>query len=143
MKKYLQMLPGVTNSGEGTGGFNVRGGAVDQNLVLLDEAIIYNTSHFFGFFSVFNNDAIKNISLYKGDIPAKFGGRVSSVLDVHQKDGNSKEFALTGGIGLISSRLTAEAPLFKDKGSFLIALPPGNLNSNRYKMRTARNFFTN
>ncbi|MFV9551864.1 TonB-dependent receptor [Algibacter sp. PT7-4] len=119
--KSIQMLPGITNSGEGTGGFNVRGGAVDQNLVLLDEAIIYNTSHFFGFFSVFNNDAIKNIKLYKGDIPANFGGRVSSVLDVHQKDGNSKEFALSGGVGLISSRLTAEAPLFKEKGSFLIA----------------------
>lgn len=119
--KSIQMLPGVTNGGEGTPGFNVRGGAADQNLVLLDEAIIYNTSHFFGFFSVFNNDAIKNVKLYKGDIPAKFGGRVSSVLDVHQKDGNSKEFALSGGVGLISSRLTAEAPLFKDKGSFLIA----------------------
>ncbi len=119
--KSIQMLPGVTNTGEGSGGFNVRGGAVDQNLVLLDEAIIYNTSHFFGFFSVFNNDAIKNIKLYKGDIPAKFGGRVSSVLDVRQKDGNSKEFALTGGIGLISSRLAAEAPIFKDKGSFLVA----------------------
>ncbi|TXE12970.1 TonB-dependent receptor [Seonamhaeicola algicola] len=119
--KSIQMLPGVTNNGEGSPGFNVRGGAVDQNLVLLDEAIIYNTSHFFGFFSVFNNDAIKDIKLYKGDIPANFGGRVSSVLDVHQKDGNSKQFALTGGIGLISSRLTAEAPLFSNKGSFLIA----------------------
>ncbi|WP_425076391.1 TonB-dependent receptor [Psychroserpens sp. S379A] len=119
--KSIQMLPGVTNNGEGTGGFNVRGGAADQNLVLLDEAIIYNTSHFFGFFSVFNNDAIKDIKLYKGDIPAKFGGRVSSVLDVRQKDGNSKDFALTGGVGLISSRLTAEAPVFKDKGSFLVA----------------------
>jgi len=119
--KSIQMLPGVTNGGEGTPGFNVRGGAADQNLVLLDEAIIYNTSHFFGFFSVFNNDAIKDVKLYKGNIPAKFGGRVSSVLDVHQKDGNSKAFALSGGVGLISSRLTAEAPLFKDKGSFLIA----------------------
>ena len=119
--KSIQMLPGVTNNGEGSPGFNVRGGAVDQNLVLLDEAIIYNTSHFFGFFSVFNTDAIKDIKLYKGDIPANFGGRVSSVLDVHQKDGNSKEFALTGGIGLISSRLTAESPLFSNKGSFLVA----------------------
>ena len=119
--KSIQMLPGVTNTGEGTPGFNVRGGAADQNLVLLDEAIIYNTSHFFGFFSVFNNDAIKNVKLYKGDIPAKFGGRVSSVLDVHQKDGNSKAFALSGGVGLISSRLTLEAPIFKDKGSFLIS----------------------
>jgi len=119
--KSIQMLPGVTNSGEGTGGFNVRGGAVDQNLVLLDEAIIYNTSHFFGFFSVFNNDAIKDIKLYKGDIPAKFGGRVSSVLDIRQKDGNRKELNLTGGVGLISSRLAVEAPLFKKKGSFLVA----------------------
>lgn len=119
--KSIQMLPGVTNAGEGTPGFNVRGGAADQNLVLLDEAIIYNTSHFFGFFSVFNNDAIKDVKLYKGDIPSKFGGRVSSVLDVHQKDGNSKNFALSGGIGLISSRLTAEAPLFGEKGAFLIA----------------------
>ncbi|MBU3820632.1 TonB-dependent receptor [Flavobacteriaceae bacterium XHP0103] len=119
--KSIQMLPGVTNNGEGSAGFNVRGGAADQNLVLLDEAIIYNTSHFFGFFSVFNTDAIKDIKLYKGDIPAKFGGRVSSVLDVRQKDGNSKNLSLTGGIGLISSRLAAEGPMFKDKGSFLIA----------------------
>ncbi|KJD34084.1 collagen-binding protein [Tamlana nanhaiensis] len=119
--KSIQMLPGVTNNGEGSAGFHVRGGAADQNLVLLDEAIIYNTSHLFGFFSVFNADAIKNIKLYKGDIPAKFGGRVSSVLDVRQKDGNSKKFALNGGVGLISSRLTAESPFFKDKGSFLIA----------------------
>ena len=119
--KSIQMLPGVTNSGEGTGGFNVRGGAVDQNLVLLDEAIIYNTSHFFGFFSVFNNDAIKDVKLYKGDIPAKFGGRVSSVLDIRQKDGNRKEFSLNGGVGLISSRLAVEAPMFKKKGSFLLA----------------------
>ena len=119
--KSIQLLPGVTNNGEGSAGFHVRGGAADQNLVLLDEAIIYNTSHFFGFFSVFNADAIKNIKLYKGDIPAKYGGRVSSVLDVRQKDGNSKQFGLTGGIGLISSRLTAESPIFNDKGSFLIA----------------------
>ena len=119
--KSIQLLPGVTNNGEGSAGFHVRGGAADQNLVLLDEAIIYNTSHFFGFFSVFNADAIKNINLYKGDIPAKYGGRVSSVLDVRQKDGNSKAFQLNGGVGLISSRLAAEAPLFNDKGSFLVA----------------------
>ena len=119
--KSLQMLPGVTNNGEGTGGFHVRGGAGDQNLVLLDEAIIYNTSHMFGFFSVFNADAIKDVKLYKGGIPARFGGRVSSVLDVRQKDGNSKNFALTGGIGIISSRLAVEGPLFKEKGSFLVA----------------------
>ncbi|WP_109302562.1 TonB-dependent receptor [Aquimarina sp. AU474] len=119
--KSLQMLPGVTNNGEGTGGFHVRGGAQDQNLVLLDEAVIYNTSHMFGFFSVFNADAIKDVKLYKGGIPARFGGRVSSVLDIRQKDGNRKNFGLTGGIGLISSRLTAEGPVFGDKGSFLIA----------------------
>ncbi len=119
--KSLQMLPGVTNNGEGTGGFHVRGGAQDQNLVLLDEAIIYNTSHMFGFFSVFNADAIKDVKLYKGGIPARFGGRVSSVLDIRQKDGNSKNFGLTGGIGLISSRLTAEGPVFGDKGSFLVS----------------------
>ncbi|WP_405574640.1 TonB-dependent receptor [Winogradskyella sp. Asnod2-B02-A] len=119
--KSIQMLPGVTNGGEGSAGFNVRGGAADQNLVLLDEAIIYNTSHFFGFFSVFNTDAIKDIKLYKGDIPAKFGGRVSSVLDIRQKDGNSKKFTANGGIGLISSRLALEAPLFNKKGSFIVA----------------------
>jgi len=119
--KSLQMLPGITSNGEGTGGFHVRGGAGDQNLVLLDEAIIYNTSHMFGFFSVFNADAIKDVKLYKGGIPARFGGRVSSVLDVRQKDGNRKKFALTGGIGLISSRLAAEGPIFKDHGSYLIA----------------------
>ena len=119
--KSIQLLPGVTNAGEGSGGFNVRGGAADQNLVLLDEAIIYNTSHLLGFFSVFNADAIKDVKLYKGGIPAKFGGRVSSVLDVRQKDGNNKAFHLTGGIGFISSRLAAEGPVFKDKGSFLVA----------------------
>ena len=119
--KSIQLLPGITNGGEGTTGFNVRGGAVDQNLVLLDEAIIYNTAHLLGFFSVFNADAIKDMTLYKGNIPAKYGGRVSSVLDVHQKDGNNKEFAMTGGIGTISSRLAIEAPIVKNKGSFLIA----------------------
>jgi hypothetical protein len=119
--KAIQLLPGVTNSGEGTAGFNVRGGAADQNLVLLDEAIIYNTSHFFGFFSVFNADAIKDIKLYKGDIPAKFGGRISSVLDVRQKDGNSKNLEINGGVGLISSRLAVEGPMFNKKGSFLVA----------------------
>lgn len=119
--KSIQLLPGVTNSGEGSGGFNVRGGAEDQNLVLLDEAIIYNTSHLFGFFSVFNADAIKNIELYKGSIPAQFGGRVSSVLDVQQKDGNSKNYELTGGIGAVSSRLAVEGPLFNEKSSFIVA----------------------
>ena len=119
--KAIQLLPGVTNNGEGSSGFNVRGGAADQNLVLLDEAIIYNTSHLLGFFSIFNADAIKDVKLYNGGIPARFGGRTSSVLDVRQKDGNSKDFHLTGGLGLISSRLAAEGPMFNDKGSFLVA----------------------
>ena len=119
--KSIQLLPGVTNAGEGASGFNVRGGAEDQNLILLDEAIIYNSSHLFGFFSVFNNDAVKDIQLYKGGIPAQFGGRASSVLDIRQKDGNSKKFGATGGIGVISSRLTLEGPTVKDKGSFIVA----------------------
>ncbi|MGB0975273.1 MAG: TonB-dependent receptor [Flavobacteriaceae bacterium] len=118
--KSITLLPGVTNAGEGSSGFNVRGGAADQNLILLDEATIYNSSHLFGFFSVFNPDAIKDIKLYKGGIPAKYGGRVSSVLDIYQKEGNKKEFHLNGGIGLVSSRLLAEGPIKKDKGSFLL-----------------------
>lgn len=119
--KSIQLLPGVTNNGEGSSGFNVRGGSVDQNLVLLDETIIYNTSHLLGFFSIFNSDAIKDIKLYKGNIPARFGGRASSVLDVRQKDGNSKKFMMTGGIGTVSSRLAIEAPIVKDRSSFLVA----------------------
>ncbi len=119
--KSILLLPGVTNAGEGASGFNVRGGGADQNLILLDEATIYNSSHVFGFFSVFNSDAIKDLKLYKGGIPARYGGRVSSVLDVYQKDGNSKNFHMNGGIGLISSRLLAEGPIVKDKGSFLVA----------------------
>lgn len=119
LKSILQ-LPGVTNAGEGSSGFNVRGGSADQNLILLDEATIFNSSHLFGFFSVFNSDAIKDLKLYKGGIPARFGGRLSSVLDIYQKEGNSKEFHMTGGIGLISSRLLAEGPIVKDRGSFLI-----------------------
>ncbi|GAB2773338.1 TonB-dependent receptor [Actinomadura fibrosa] len=118
--KSLLLLPGVSNAGEASSGFNVRGGAADQNLILLDEATIYNASHLFGLFSVFNPDAIKNLKLYKGGIPANYGGRVSSVLDIYQKDGNSKKFSMNGGIGLISSRLLAEGPLKKDKSSFLI-----------------------
>jgi hypothetical protein len=118
--KSITLLPGVTNAGEGSSGFNVRGGGADQNLILLDEATIFNSSHLFGFFSVFNPDAIKDIKLYKGGIPAKYGGRVSSVLDIYQKEGNSSEFHMNGGIGLISSRLLAEGPIKKDKGSFLL-----------------------
>lgn len=118
--KSITLLPGITNAGEGSSGFNVRGGAADQNLILLDEATIYNSSHLFGFFSVFNPDAIKDLKLYKGGIPARYGGRVSSVLDIYQKEGNSKTFHVNGGIGVISSRLLAEGPLKKDKGSFLL-----------------------
>ncbi|MEZ0007891.1 hypothetical protein ABH942_003277 [Flavobacterium sp. 28YEA47A] len=120
LKSILQ-LPGVTNAGEGASGFNVRGGAADQNLILLDEALLYNSSHLFGFFSVFNSDAIKDLKLYKGGIPARFGGRVSSVLDIYQKEGNSNQFHMNGGIGVISSRLLAEGPIEKGKGSFLVA----------------------
>ncbi len=119
--KAITLLPGVTTGGEGASGFNVRGGAADQNLILLDEATIYNSSHLFGFFSVFNPDAIKDLKLYKGGIPARYGGRVSSVLDIYQKEGNNKEFHGNGGIGIVSSRLLLEGPLKKDKGSFLLA----------------------
>ena len=119
--KTITLLPGVSNAGEGTGGFNVRGGAGDQNLILFDEAIIYNSSHLFGLFSIFNSDAIKEIKLYKGGIPSYYGGRLSSVLDVYQKDGNNKEHKLNGGVGIISSRILAEGPIEKEKGSYLIA----------------------
>jgi hypothetical protein len=119
--KSLILLPGVTSAGEGASGFNVRGGAADQNLILLDEAIVFNSSHLFGFFSVFNPDVIKDVKLYKGGIPARFGGRLSSVLDIYQKEGNSKEFKVTGGIGLVSSRLLLEGPIEKEKSSFVVA----------------------
>ncbi|MEO1262832.1 MAG: TonB-dependent receptor [Bacteroidota bacterium] len=119
--RSIQLLPGVSTVGEGATGFNVRGGNVDQNLILLDEATIYNSSHLFGMFSVFNVDAIKDSKLYKGGIPAKYGGRLSSVLDVRQRDGNRKNFAATGGIGLIASRLTLEGPIQEDKSSFMVA----------------------
>ncbi len=118
--KALTLLPGVTNAGEGASGFNVRGGAADQNLVLLDEATLYGSDHLFGFFSVFNPDAIKDLKLYKGGIPARYGGRVSSVLDIYQRDGNKKRFSGTGGIGLVASRLLFEGPIIKDKASFLV-----------------------
>ncbi|MFS4468120.1 TonB-dependent receptor [Maribacter sp. 2210JD10-5] len=117
--KSILLLPGVTNAGEGASGFNVRGGAADQNLILLDEAIIFNSSHLFGFFSVFNPDAIKDIKLYKGGIPARYGGRLSSVLDIFQKEGNSKELKVNGGIGAVASRLLVEGPIKKDKAAFL------------------------
>jgi hypothetical protein len=117
--KSLLLLPGVTSAGEASSGFNVRGGAADQNLILLDEATVFNSSHLFGFFSVFNPDAIKDVKLFKGGIPARYGGRVSSVLDIFQKEGNSKQFKVNGGIGAVASRLLIEGPIQKDKTSFL------------------------
>ena len=119
--KALQLLPGVQVAAEGTNGFSVRGGGLDQNLILLDEATVYNASHFMGFFSVFNNDAIKDVQIYKGDIPASSGGRLSSLVDVRMKDGNLKKFSATGGIGTISSRLTIEGPILKDRTSFILS----------------------
>lgn len=119
--KAIQFLPGVQSAGEGNSGFYVRGGGPDQNLVLLDNATVYNVSHLFGFFSVFNADAVKNIELIKGGMPANYGGRVSSVLDIALKEGNSKSFHGTGGVGLISSRLTLEGPIKKDVGSFIVS----------------------
>lgn len=119
--KAIQMLPGVQTTAEGSSGFSVRGGGIDQNLIILDEATVYNASHLMGFFSVFNNDAIRDVKLYKGDIPANYGGRLSSVLDVQMKEGNNKKFTATGGIGLISSRLTLEGPIGNEKTSFLIS----------------------
>jgi hypothetical protein len=119
--KSILLLPGVTNAGEAASGFNVRGGGADQNLILMDEASIFSSSHVFGFFSIFNPDAVKDLKIYKGGIHARYGGRASSVLDIYQKDGNSNKFHMSGGIGLITSRLLAEGPIVKDKGSFLIA----------------------
>lgn len=119
--KIFQMTPGVKSAGEGNAGFYVRGGSADQNLVLLDEAPVYNASHLLGFFSVFNSDALKDVTLYKGGMPAEYGGRSSSVMDIKMRDGNSKRLGVTGGLGLISSRLTIEAPIVKDKGSFMIS----------------------
>lgn len=119
--KTIQLLPGVKSAGEGNSGFYVRGGGADQNLILLDGAPVYNASHLLGFFSVFNSDALKDIKLYKGGAPAEFGGRLSSVLDIKMKEGNLKKFSASGGIGLISSKLTLEAPIVKDKGSFIVS----------------------
>ncbi|MBN2167312.1 MAG: TonB-dependent receptor [Marinilabiliaceae bacterium] len=119
--KVIQMLPGVKATSEGSSGFSVRGGSPDQNLVLLDEATVYNAGHLMGFFSVFNNDALKDVNLYKGDIPANYGGRLASVLDVRMKEGNNQQFSGNGGIGLISSRLTLEGPVFNEKTSFVLS----------------------
>ena len=119
--KVLQLLPGVQSTSEGATGFSVRGGSSDQNLIILDEATIHNASHLLGFFSVFNNDAIKDVTLYKGDIPAAYGGRLSSLLDVRMKDGNAKKFALTGSVGTVSSKLTLEGPIGSERTTFLVA----------------------
>lgn len=119
--KVVQLLPGVTTVGEGATGFNVRGGSIDQNMVLMDEAPVYNASHLFGFFSVFNPDAVKDVKLYKGGIPAQYGGRLSSILDVRLKDGNNQSYHADGGVGLLFSRLSVEGPLVKDKSSFIVA----------------------
>jgi hypothetical protein len=119
--KSLQMLPGVSTVGDGASGFNVRGGSVGQNLVLLDEAPVYNASHMLGFFSVFNPDAVKDVKLYKGAIPPKYGGRISSILDVRMKEGNTKKLEVTGGVGTIFTRVAIEGPLIKEKASFIVA----------------------
>lgn len=119
--KTIQLLPGVSSVSEGGQGFYVRGGGPDQNLVLLDNAQVYNASHLFGFFSVFNSDAIKSVNLIKGSMPASYGGRLSSVLEVNMNEGNNKKFKVTGGLGLISSRLTLEGPIVKEKGSFIVS----------------------
>lgn len=119
--KTIQLLPGIKSNGEGSSGFSVRGGATDQNLILLDEAPVYNASHLLGFFSTFNSDALKDASIIKGNSPAQYGGRLSSVLDVKMKDGNNKDYNLNGGIGLISSRLSVEGPIQKEKSSFIVS----------------------
>ncbi|MGV6943546.1 TonB-dependent receptor [Sphingobacterium kyonggiense] len=119
--KTIQLLPGVASGGEGSSSFYVRGGAGDQNLILLDEATVYNASHLLGFFSTFNSDAVKDANLYKGGIPAQYGGRISSVMDINMLDGNSKRFSMEGGLGLIASRLKLEGPIVKDKSSFMLS----------------------
>lgn len=119
--KTIQLMPGVKSNGEGSNGFSVRGGATDQNLILLDEAPVYNASHLLGIFSTFNSDAIKDATIIKGNSPAQFGGRLSSVLDVKMKEGNNKNYQVSGGIGLISSRLTIEGPIQKSKSSFIVS----------------------
>lgn len=119
--KSLQLLPGVSSAGEGQSGFYVRGGGPDQNLILLDDAVVYNTGHLFGFFSVFNGDAIKNVTLIKGAAPANYGGRLSSVVDVSMKEGNNKKYQVEGGVGLIASRLSIQGPILKNKASFMVS----------------------
>ncbi len=156
--KSLQLLPGIQSAGEGTTGFFVRGGSADQNLILLDEATVYNAAHFLGFFSVFNPDAIKNLEIYKGGIPAQFGGRLASILDIQMKEGNNKRFSMSGGIGTISSRLTLEGPIIPEKSSFIISArrtyadvflklsPDENINNNIlyfYDLNAKANFEIN
>lgn len=119
--KVLQLMPGVQTTSEGSSGFSVRGGSSDQNLIILDEATIFNASHLMGFFSVFNNDAVKDVTLYKGDIPAAYGGRLSSLLDVRMKDGNAKKLGVTGSLGTVSSKLTIEGPIVKDRTTVLLS----------------------
>jgi len=119
--KSITLMPGIKTSGEGNTGFYVRGGGSDQNLILLDEATVYNASHLLGFFSTFNSDAIKDVSIFKGGMPAEYGGRLSSVLDVKMNDGNNKKLTVQGGIGMIASRIKVEGPIVKDKGSFMIS----------------------
>jgi len=119
--KVVQLLPGVSTVGEGASGFNVRGGSIDQNLILLDEAPVFNSSHLFGFFSIFNPDAVKDVKLIKAGIPSQYGGRLSSILDVRMKDGNNKKFEVNGGLGLLFSRLSVEGPIIKNKVSFILA----------------------
>jgi len=119
--KTISLLPGVKSAGEANTGFYVRGGAADQNLILLDEATVYNASHFFGFFSTFNSDAVKDVSLFKGGMPSEYGGRLSSVLDIKMNEGNNKNYTVQGGLGLISSRLKVEGPIVRDKGSFMLS----------------------
>ena len=119
--KSIQLMPGYKSAGEGSNGFNVRGGGTDQNLILLDEAPVYNASHLLGFFSTFNSDAIKNVTVYKGGMPAQYGGRLSSAMDITMKDGNAKKIDINGGIGIIASRLNVSGPIVKEKGSFMIS----------------------
>jgi CarboxypepD_reg-like domain/TonB-dependent Receptor Plug Domain len=119
--KSIQLLPGYKSAGEGNSGFNVRGGGTDQNLILLDEAPVYNASHLLGFFSTFNSDAIKDVNVYKGGMPAQYGGRLSSVVDIRMRDGNSKKLDIAGGIGIIASRVNITGPIVKEKGSFMIS----------------------
>ncbi len=119
--KTIQLLPGINISSEGSTGLNIRGGSMGQNLILLDEAPVYGAAHLAGFFSVFNSEAIKDVTIYKGGVPASYGGRASSVLDIKMNEGNNKSFSMSGGIGLVSSRLTVEAPLIKDRMSFILS----------------------